>query len=183
MTNETIESRVERAQSQEMDVTLVDTEPVIVQVYNEESDRIHTVIPDAVHCSCEDHTYRDIICKHLIVLLQDDGNIGEQTREAVRLERNEIDREITEMQNQITDRKAQRDAINEALSAVGAELIADDTVGDIIDGLEAEAEARSEAEDEPSAFERMVEDLQSSASQQSGDVGEVEDLQSEEVEQ
>jgi hypothetical protein len=57
-----------------MEKTLVDTDPVVVQVHNEDSDRIHTVVPQSVHCSCEDHTYRGAICKHIIDLLGTDGH-------------------------------------------------------------------------------------------------------------
>lgn len=159
MTDETIQDRAERAQSQEMEITLIDTEPVVVQVYNEDSDRIHTVVPDSIHCSCEDHTYRGIICKHLLVLLQEDGHIGDQTREALKQKRNDLGESITEAQERLDELRSQRNTITEALSAVGAMQISEESVGDIIDGIQAEAEARSEAEDEPSPFEQMVDDL------------------------
>lgn len=164
MTDETIEQRIERAQSQHMEVSLVDTDPVIVQVYNEESDRIHTVVPDSIHCSCEDHTYRDSICKHMIELLQQEGHIGEITREALKDRREEIQVKQADMQSEMDALQEEREQISDALTALDLSHMREETVGDIIDGIQAEAEARAggadeDDSDEESPFEQMVADL------------------------
>lgn len=158
MTDETIQDRVERAESENMEVSLVDMDPLVVQVYNEASDRIHTVIPASVHCSCEDSTYRDTICKHLITLLQSEGHVGDTARESLKQRRNSLGGEITEKTEQLNELRSERDAIVDALGAVGASQVAESTVEDVLDGFQVEAEAVNSAETD-SPFEQMVDDL------------------------
>lgn len=131
MTDETIQDRVARAQSQTMEMTLVDTNPLVVQVYNEDSDRIHTVIPQSVHCSCEDHTYRGYICKHIIAVLQTEGHsedatssdrqlktaeVGELMREKLKARRAEMECEANETKERLDDLLFQCRQITDVLS-------------------------------------------------------------------
>jgi len=116
MTDETIQDRVERAQSQSMEMTLVDTDPVVVQVYNEDSDRIHTVVPQSVHCSCEDHTYRGAICKHIIALLGTEGHVGDLMRGHLKEHRASIESEANEVKDRLDDLLFQQKQITEVLN-------------------------------------------------------------------
>lgn len=138
MTDETIQDRVERAQSQSMEMTLVDTDPVVVQVFNEDSDRIHTVIPQSVHCSCEDHTYRGAICKHIIALLDTEGHsgnpkgdpqavsqsstdVGELMREELKEHRASIESEANEVKDRLDDLLFQQKQITGVLSELNVD--------------------------------------------------------------
>lgn len=170
MTDETttVEERARRAEEQDMTVTLVDNDPIVVQVYNDDSDRIHTVIPESMHCSCEDHTYRNTVCKHILRLMQDDGHIGGATREALKAERGEIQEQMADLQAQMDTLQSERTQISAALNAVDASHVADETVQDVIEGMQAEAEARSasgegedgsEEDEADGEFEQMVADL------------------------
>lgn len=154
MTLETIEDRADRAQNEELTATVVETNPLVVQVHNEDSDSIHTVVPSAGHCSGEDHTYRGMVCKHLLFLMQQDGDIGEITRESLKEQRNELDSQIDELHRELESVTDERDQITAALDAVGASHMAQSTVGEIVSGLEAEAEAREDDE-----FQAFVEDV------------------------
>lgn len=64
-----IVDRLERAKAESMQTQLVSDDPCVLQVTNEDSDRVHTVVPESAHCSCEDHTYRGLVCKHMLVIL------------------------------------------------------------------------------------------------------------------
>jgi tRNA U55 pseudouridine synthase TruB len=155
MTDEmtSIEDRIERQQSQEMNITVVDTDPVIVQVHNTYSDRIHTVVPSSAHCSCEDHTYRGAICKHMLELLQHEGHIGEITRESIKQEREAIQTECAELQRKLDTLRSQRTQISAALDAVGASHAQKQTEADIL--------AVANDEQIGDVFSEMVADLTS----------------------
>lgn len=170
MTDQTIEDRVERAQSQDMELTLVDTDPVVVQVYNGTSDRIHTVIPESVHCSCEDHTYRGMLCKHLIAVLDSDGHIGEIMREEIKQEKNQCYGEAEALRDELETTLDRAEAITEVLNVLGVEQQMAQTDQDAIQMLteteeqvtdsqelaEIKAELNTDDDDE---FAEMVENL------------------------
>lgn len=103
MTTETVADRVERARSEDMEATLIDNDPVVVQVHNTASDRIHTVIPESIHCSCEDHTYRSELCKHLIFLLMQDGHIGAITAKHIKDYRADLESEANDARERLDD--------------------------------------------------------------------------------
>lgn len=129
MTGETVSERIERARSQNMDASLVDTDPVVVQVYNDDSDRIHTVIPESVHCSCEDHTYRSTICKHIIRLLLDDSHLGEVMREALTEYRNDVENRLVDLQAEVEELQYEREAVTEVLNELDLDHDAPSTDG------------------------------------------------------
>lgn len=101
---------MERAQSQNMTVETVDTDPFVLSVTNETSDRVHTVIPKSLHCSCEDHTYRDMMCKHLIAVL-DDEELGEKARGLMADRRNEIDRQLDDLYVEVNELESTRKSV------------------------------------------------------------------------
>lgn len=169
MTEETIQERVERAQSQEMNATIVRNDPVIVQVHNEASDRIHTVVPDAVHCSCEDHTYRGEVCKHIIELLQDEGHVGDIMREAIKQDRNDIQELQAEVKEQIRSLKErmnelqeQREKISATLNALDLDHVSNATIEESLEAVsETEVRSASGAGGDTTAetFEEMISSL------------------------
>jgi len=182
MTDETIQDRVERAQSQNMEMTLVDTDPVVVQVFNEDSDRIHTVVPQSVHCSCEDHTYRGAICKHIIALLGVEGHVGELMREELKEHRASIESEANEVKDRLDDLLFQQQQITEVLSEldIDQDMQRTDEAGMRLLQEGQEVGDAAIVEDDPvdqtpeetrSEFETMVADLTGSASGAGGDGG------------
>lgn len=125
MTQQTLQERIERAQSQTMDVTLVEEDPVIVQSSREGSDQVHTQVLDAVHCSCQDATYRNVICRHLLGILMDDGHLGDVAREAVLDKRDELVSEYGTISERMERLERRKDSVQEErkmLSSVIEEL-------------------------------------------------------------
>jgi len=182
MTDETIQDRVERAQSQSMEMTLVDTDPVVVQVYNEDSDRIHTVVPQSVHCSCEDHTYRGAICKHIIALLDAQGHVGDLMRGYLKEHRADLESEANETKDRLDDLLFQCEQITGVLTEldVDQDLERTDEAGMRLLQEGAEVGDAAVVEDNPedltdedtrNEFEAMVADLTGSASGAGGDGG------------
>lgn len=161
-----VQTRVERAQSEPMEITIVSNEPLVVEVYNEESDRVHTVVPSAVHCSCEDSTYRNVVlCKHQIAVLTEgeepgDGVLSATMAEDVRQYRATMHNAVLELHDQIEeiqseierldDRKHQIDAvlneldISHAKESTGRELL--ETLDSLYPDPDADSEQDSETE-------------------------------------
>jgi hypothetical protein len=67
-----VDERIERAKQRDLHYEMVADDPLVVQIDSENSGRVHTVVPSTLHCSCEDHTYRNTLCYHLCFLLLDD---------------------------------------------------------------------------------------------------------------
>lgn len=102
-TTSDIESRLERARSESMDiVTIAESDDLtVLNVINETKETQHTVVPEALHCSCEDHTYRDAICKHLLFVADNDP-----TADSTRRVRQAITDELTSLTDEHTEIKA-----------------------------------------------------------------------------
>lgn len=170
MTDQNIQDRVNRAQSQTMELTLVDTEPFVVQVANEESDRVHTVVPESVHCSCEDHTYRGYICKHIISVLQTEDQFGELMEEELKEHRAELESEANEAKERLDDLLFQCHQITDVFSELNIDQSMESTDKDAMRLLQKGVEARDAAivennpvdqssEEARSEFEELVADL------------------------
>lgn len=170
MTDQTVQERVARAQSQEMELTLVDTDPIVVQVYNETSDRIHTVVPESMHCSCEDHTYRGYICKHIIALLDAGGHVGEIMREEIKQEKNECYVEAEALRDEIEDVMFRADQITAVLNALDVDQQMQSTDEAAVEMLQMDEEPVEDSQelaeikadlntDDDDEFERMVAEL------------------------
>lgn len=160
MVNETIDDRLERAQAEEMTLSVSETDPVIVLIHNKDSDRVHTVVPSATHCSCEDQTYRSRVCKHMLTCLLDDGEVGSLMAESLRTEREDMQERMADLNDELSSLKAQRKQISSALDAADVRHIADDTIEQMADGIRAEQEAHADPEtDEVDAFGTMIAEM------------------------
>jgi hypothetical protein len=161
-----IESRIARAQSQEMEIEEVSSSPLVVEVANRSSGRIHTVLPETVYCSCEDHTYRDSLCKHLIFVADGSDYIAEELRQSMTDDLLAMQSEAQELRSrlrEIESKQAQYTAVRESL----------DTVLQYTDSPDDRTEDESEATDtalepdtteasepeEHSEFRRMVSEI------------------------
>ena len=131
MTDE-ISTRVSRARSEPIDLTVVDTDPTVVQAHNTSSDRIHTVVPRAIHCSCEDHTYRGYICKHIIALLDDDSNASNGMYDALVDRKYGLQDDIDELRSEIDEYSSKVSEIESVIEKVdiGADSIGLEWGGD-----------------------------------------------------
>jgi hypothetical protein len=161
-----VESRIARAQSQEMAIEVVSDSPLVVEVSNETSGRIHTVLPETVHCSCEDHTYRESLCKHLIFVADGTDYIAEELRQSMTDDLMAMQSEAQELRSrlrEIESKQAQYNTVRESLDTVlqysdpdtdrtEDESEATDTA------LEPDATEASEPE-EHSEFRRMVSEI------------------------
>lgn len=49
------------------DVYVIDNDPIIVKI-DGSNDNEYTLVPNVAYCSCDDHQYRQIPCKHLLYL-------------------------------------------------------------------------------------------------------------------
>jgi len=166
-----IQERVERSRSNDLEFTLVDTNPVVIQVYSNKSDRIHTVVPQSVHCSCEDHTYRGAVCYHIIALLDADGHIGDLMQESIKEHRADVEKQANEVKDRLDDLLFQQEQITAVLSELGIDQDLERTDEDAMEMLasgvaagdaavvpdeEAEDLTDEESRDE---FEQLVGDL------------------------
>ena len=120
MTDE-ISTRVSRARSESIDLTVVDTDPTIVQAHNTSSDRIHTVVPRAIHCSCEDHTYRGYICKHIIALLDDDSDASDSMYDSLVDRKSGLQDDIDELRSEIDEYASEVSEIELVIETVDVE--------------------------------------------------------------
>lgn len=149
-----IHDRIERAQERadELDVAIVSEDPLVVHVDSDHSDRVHTVVPESLHCSCEDHTYRDTVCYHLIHLMIGD-DIPDVAQEAARLA---LTDELTSMQAREMELRAEIEAIyeqREDFQAVRDEMDMKDY------GLGTDHGSEATDDDVRDSFRGMVEDL------------------------
>lgn len=171
MEDNTVEARINRARSEEMDVTVESTDPHIVQVHNQESGTVHTVVPKALHCSCEDHTYRGVICKHMISLMDDDGPAASAMQEAVKEHRADLRSIAQELQEEQDEVLEECGAITDLLDGLnidqdlaetdeaGMELLqrgVEQNDAAIVPDSEAEDQTPDEVRDE---FEEMIADV------------------------
>lgn len=106
--------RIERARSEPMTASVVDSDPLVVQVDNESNDTVHTVVPESLHCSCEDHTYRGAVCKHLaIIALGEDESVEPELRDIVRNSITDelmgLEGELLRLRNQIEEIESEQE--------------------------------------------------------------------------
>jgi hypothetical protein len=127
---------------------------MVVLVHNEESDRTHTVVPDAGHCSCEDHTYRDTVCKHLLFLLQQAGHIGHTTRESIKEQRHTLEQRSVELRAAIDTIENKIEQITTALDAVDADQDMERTGEEVVEAIQADLD-----EDDADEFAQFVDDM------------------------
>jgi hypothetical protein len=112
-----IRDRIERAQNRadDLDVTVVDTDPVVAQIDSDHSGSIHTVVPGSLHCSCEDNTYRDGPCYHLIHLMIGDDvptAVAEEARLALTDRLVDMQDREMELRAEIREIETEREAIS-----------------------------------------------------------------------
>lgn len=119
MFNDKQRERLERARSEPMDHWIESEDPLIVkvenpasgfsasrnqkddgEVENEQSGSVHTVIPDALDCSCPDSTYRDFIDKHMLYLIEQDDEAGTAMRGALKSHQEELKERLSEIQSE-----------------------------------------------------------------------------------
>ncbi len=152
MQNETISmaDRIERARTEELVVDVVTMDPLVVNVHNETSDRVHTTVPDSLHCSCEDHQYRNTICKHLVFLADSDDWIAE----AVRQQMTDKLKSLQEREMALRDQLESIAEDREQIDAVRSEL---DVVLDYSEDVSADNEGSFDSDWQGNTFEGMVE--------------------------
>lgn len=143
MTHETVSRRVQRAKSQDMELTIVETDPVVVQVDSEASDQTHMVVPESIQCSCEEEGY---FCTHQIVVLDSGDHPGELLRDALAKEKNDCFVERSEINDKIEELEDEREI--EELEAKQDEL-ADraDRITDLLNELDLDQSMNSTKED------------------------------------
>ena len=114
-----IADRLERAESEQMDTRVVSDDPLVFEVTNKASDRVHTVVPESVHCSCEDHTYRGAVCKHMLVILLSDHSA--QMADALDQEAVEATESLIELNEEAESLQHQIATIDSALALTDSE--------------------------------------------------------------
>jgi len=117
--NNRIAERLERAESEQMDTRVVSDDPLVFEVTNEASDRVHTVVPESVHCSCEDHTYRGAVCKHMLALLL--GDHADPMADALDQEAAEATERLIELNSEAESLQHQIASIDSALALTDSE--------------------------------------------------------------
>lgn len=141
--NQDVSTRIDRARREQMDVSQVTEDSLLVlQVYNSQSDRFHTVIPGSGHCSCEDHTYRHVVCKHLAAVLLHD-EYGERAADELQAfhsdlesRANRIRDDLDELERELNRVLGTYDQITSALAEVSADMVRDETELDAIEMLQ-----------------------------------------------
>jgi hypothetical protein len=99
-----VQDRIERARTRDLEVTIESAQPLVASVYSAHSDSMHTVVPQALHCSCEDNTYRGPLCYHLIAILLQEVDGESDAIDAVHAHaRDALSDRMTEIQDEYVD--------------------------------------------------------------------------------
>lgn len=151
-----IRERIRRAREREAEAVFVSGHPIIVEVDSEHSGRTHTVVPEALYCSCEDARYRDVICWHLIWLARQDNVAGDALESRIRDALDAVEEDIERTRDhldEIEDDAEQLTAVADALedeSDQEATSVVDqlkEVSDESVDESEYEIETESESED------------------------------------
>lgn len=120
MTDSELRERYDRAQTEEMNAYIRGRDPMIVEVDNEDSGTTHTVLPESLYCGCEDHRYRDTICKHLLYLGHQDWSeeVANLVVDALDAEHSETVEESLRLERELEDLKEEQWKLFEAMELV-----------------------------------------------------------------
>jgi hypothetical protein len=89
--NEWFEDQVQRVRDTPWDISIIETEPVVARVQNEDLEREDDVTPESIHCSCTAHGGETPFCDHIIALLDADCYAGSLMREYLKERKNELE--------------------------------------------------------------------------------------------
>lgn len=65
--NPELEDRLDRAERIDPEYYVLEDDPLIIE-FESDSGNTYTVLPETGYCSCDDHRYRGMVCKHLLAL-------------------------------------------------------------------------------------------------------------------
>lgn len=168
-----IRERVQRARERNVEFTVANNMPLVVEADSENSGRIHTLVPNAMHCSCEDSTYRSPICYHMLALAMTDSLPGEVMLEELESNRDEFESREAELREQADQYGASARVLRVALEEiedvqieeeleeleedVSEEIESDDTREEVLQDLTEDVEDDVDELDEDSDFRQMIE--------------------------
>ena len=126
MFNDKQRERLERARSEPMDHWIESEDPLVVKVENEQSGSVHTVIPDALDCSCPDSTYRDFIDKHMLYLCEQDDEAGTAMRGALKSHQEELKKRYGKIQSEVIELQGEIGLVRKIMGLISVEDEAND---------------------------------------------------------
>lgn len=144
-----------------MEFDVIELDPTIVVVENHDSNTRHSVVPAGLHCSCEDHQYRNTYCKHLLFLAETETWIGETIHRVMQHRQEQVGADVRAVQQELDQLVSDAEQIETILNRIDENHGIGQTVTDVDDEdgltLEADIHESVEAHDE---FEQMVDDIQ-----------------------
>ncbi len=165
-TPSSIEERITRAESEEMEAELVAYNPLVVEVENHEGtsdgDSIYTVIPQKQYCGCWDARARDVICKHLIFVAGLDNVVGETTRDVLTNRMKRLQSDLGQLRQAVEDTEQESEQLRRVRRSLDVESTVEaDDDGDASDPDEGEVETDTNEDESGSSFRDLVSDLTS----------------------
>lgn len=94
---ELLQQQVDQVRSESWEITLIEEDPVSIEVYSSTEDRMHTIVPYNLACSCTVQGRVGMLCDHLIAIMDTDGFAGALTREYLKERRFKLQSESPEL--------------------------------------------------------------------------------------
>lgn len=116
--NERFEDQVQRVRDTPWDISIIETEPVVARVQNEDLEREDDVTPESIHCSCTAHDGETLFCDHIIALLDAECYAGSLMREYLKERKNGLENQQSRSQGSTPTVQEEIDDIMSLLVAI-----------------------------------------------------------------
>lgn len=110
--------RLQRAQTESMEHWIEHEDPAIIMVENKDSGSVHSIVPGAMKCSCPDNTYRNLIDKHILYVLQQDDKAGDLIRDGLRSHADDLKDEYEQLQDELRSVEEDLGQVHEIIDIV-----------------------------------------------------------------
>lgn len=156
--------QVKRVRSSSWVLNMTETDPVVVEAYNEELAERHEVIPESIDCSCELQGDTGSFCDHIVALVDAEGYAGALMREYLKEKKHGIEEQRSKSEHENVEIEEKYDKIMSLLNAIDIDdfslvrtrVDATSMLKSISSDQEGTIERAPTPEDNREAFEEMV---------------------------